>query len=167
MEAPAPIVPRAENPALRASVSSRRHVTACEARGDAASSEVDMTRRDDVGEILEGDGTEDTLLDGDGDNTGDAGDRYRGSLLFGTTAAEQSQGESLDQLLAEEEPNAVDDEGEYAEWSDRGTQREIAQLVAGGESSHSRTDPDLVGPDRGETGLSAEEAALHVEPPSS
>jgi hypothetical protein len=142
-------------------------VTACEARGDAASSEFGMSRRDDVGESLEGDGTEDTLLDGNGDNTGDAGDRYRGSLLFGTTAAEQSQGESLDQLLAEEEPNAVDDEGEYAEWSDRGTQREIAQLVAGGERSHSRTDPDLVGPDRGETGLSAEEAALHVEPPSS
>ena len=29
-----------------------------------------MTRRDDAGEILEGDGTEDTMLDGNGDNTG-------------------------------------------------------------------------------------------------
>ena len=38
-----------------------------------------MTRRDDVGEVLEGDGAEDTLLDGNGDNTGDAGERYRGS----------------------------------------------------------------------------------------
>jgi hypothetical protein len=125
-----------------------------------------MTRRDEAGEFLEGHGTEDTILDGDGDNTGDAGDRYRGSLLFGTTAAEQSQGESLDQLLTEEEPDAVDDESEDAEWNDRGTRREIAQLVAGGDSSHSRTDPDLVGPDLGDKGLSAEEAALHVEPPS-
>jgi hypothetical protein len=125
-----------------------------------------MNRRDDAGEILEGDGTEDTTLDGNGDNTGDAGDRYRGSLLFGTTAAEQFRGQSLDQLLAEEEPDAVDDEGENSEWSDRGNQREIARLVAGGESSHSRTDPDLVGPDRDDMGLSAEEAALHVEPPS-
>ena len=62
-----------------------------------------MTRRDDTGELLEGDGTEDTMLDGNGDNTGDAGDRYRGSLRFGTTAAEASRGQSLDQLLAEEE----------------------------------------------------------------
>jgi len=34
--------------------------------------------------------------------------------------------------------------------------------MTGGDGSHSRTDPDLVGPDRGDTGLSAEEAALHV-----
>jgi hypothetical protein len=99
------------------------------------------------------------VLDGNGDNTGDAGDRYRGSLQFGTTATEQSRGESLDQLLAEEEPDAVD-EGEDPEWSDRGAQRDISQLVAGGDGSHSRTDPDLVGPDKGDMGLSAEEAGL-------
>jgi hypothetical protein len=120
-----------------------------------------MSRRDDAGEILEGDGTEDTMLDENGDNTGDSGDRYRGSLRFGTTATEQSRGESLDQLLAEEEPDAVD-EGEDPESSDRGIRREISQLVAGGDGSHSRTDPDLVGPDKGDMGLSAEEAALHV-----
>jgi hypothetical protein len=120
-----------------------------------------MTRRDDAGEILEGDGTEDTLLDENGDNTGDAGDRYQGSDRFGTTAAERSRGESLDQRLAEEEPDAVDDQGEHPDWSDRRAQREIAQLVTGGEGSHSRTDPDLVGPDQRDTRLSAEEAALH------
>jgi len=125
-----------------------------------------MTRRDAAGEFLEGDGTEDTLLDENGDNIGDAGDEYRGSDRFGTTAAERSQGDSLDQRLADEEPDAVDDESADAEWNDRGTRREIAQLVAGGDSSHSRTDPDLVGPDLGDKGLSAEEAALHVEPPS-
>jgi hypothetical protein len=121
-----------------------------------------MTRRDDSGEILEGDGAEDTLLDGDGDNTGDAGDRYRGSQLFGTTAAEQAQGQSLDQRLAEEEPDTVDTEGAIHGWDDRQTQREIAQLVTGGDGSHSRTDPDLVGPDLGDLDLPAEEAALHL-----
>ena len=120
-----------------------------------------MTRRDDVGEFLEGDGAEDTMLDGDGDNTGDAGDRYRGSRRFGTTAAEEARGQSLDERLAEEEPDPVED-GREPEWSDdRRQRRELAQLVTGGDGSHSRTDPDLVGLDRGDTGLSAEEAALH------
>jgi hypothetical protein len=118
-----------------------------------------MTRRDDAGGILEGDGTEDTTLDDNGDNTGDAGDRYRGSLRFGTTAAEEARGQSLDQLLAEEEPDVV---VRQSDGSDRRLRRELAQLVTGGDGSHSRTDPDLIGLDRGETGLSAEEAALHV-----
>ena len=120
-----------------------------------------MTRRDDAGELLEGDGAEDTALDGDGDNIGDAGDRYRGSRRFGTTAAEEAQGQSLDQRLAEEEPDPVED-GRKPEWSDdRRQRRDLAQLVTGGEGSRSRTDPDLVGVDRGDAGLSAEEAALH------
>jgi hypothetical protein len=121
-----------------------------------------VSRRDDVGEILEGDGAEDTMLDESGDNTGDAGDRYRGSQLFGTTAAEQAQGQSLDQRLAEEEPDTVDNVGDVPDGDDRRTQREIAQLVAGGDGSHSRTDPDLVGLDPSGSGLSAEEAALHL-----
>ncbi len=121
-----------------------------------------MTRRDDVGEFLEGDGTEDTMLDGDGDNTGDAGDRYRGSLRFGTTAAEESRGQSLDQLLAEEEPDVDDDRAADDEWSDRRPKREIAQLMTGGEGARSRTDPDLLGMGRCDAGLSAEEAAVHI-----
>ncbi len=121
-----------------------------------------MTRRDDVGERLEGEGTEDTTLDGDGDNTGDAGEGYRSSLWFGTTAAEESQGQSLDQLLAQEEPDAVEDPVANPDWNDRRRQRELAQLVSGGEGSHSRTDPDLLGRDAYDGGLSAEESALHV-----
>jgi len=121
-----------------------------------------MTRRDDVGELLEGDGAEDTMLDGDGDNTGDAGDRYRGSRRFGTTAAEEARGQSLDQRLAEEEPDPVED-GRETDWGDdRRQRRELAQAVTGGDGAHSRTDPDLVGLDRRDTGLSAEEAALHL-----
>ena len=122
-----------------------------------------MTRRDDAGEFLEGHGAEDTMLDETGDNTGDAGDRYWGSLLFGTTVAEQSRGQSHEERLAEEEPDTVDGDDEVPEWEDtRRTQREIAQVVSGANGSHSRTDPDLIGPDLGELGLSAEEAALHV-----
>jgi Family of unknown function (DUF5709) len=124
-----------------------------------------MTRRDEVGERLEGYGAADTMLDGDGDNTGDAGDQYRGCLRFGTTAAERSRGQSLDDLLAEEEPDAGDNEQGAPGWSDRRVQRELTQLVSGDNGSHSRTDPDLVGPDSGDTGLSAEEAALHVIQP--
>ncbi len=121
-----------------------------------------MTRRDDVGELLEGDGTEDTMLDGDGDNTGDAGDRYRGVFRFGTTAAEESQGQSLDQLLAEEKPDSLNDEARDPEGNGRRLQRGVAQLVTDGEGSHSRTDPDLIGLDSYDGGLSAEDAALHV-----
>jgi hypothetical protein len=120
-----------------------------------------MPRRDDVGEFLEGDGAEDTMLDGEGDNTGDAGDRYRGCRRFGTTAAEEARGQSLRQRLAEEEPDPVADPAEPAWSDDRRLRQEVAQLVRGGEGSHSRTDPDLVGLDGGGTGLSAEEAALH------
>ena len=123
-----------------------------------------MTRRDDAGGILEGDGIEDTTVEEDGDNTGDAGDQYRGCLRFGTTTAEAARGRSLDQLLAEEEPDPVQDALGGSDGSDRRSRRELAQLVSGGDGSHSRTDPDLVGVDRGETGLSAEEAALHVIP---
>jgi hypothetical protein len=120
-----------------------------------------MTRRDDVGEPLEGDGAEDTMLDGDGDNTGDAGDRYRGCGRFGTTAAEEARGQSLDQRLAEEEPEPVEDGREPAWSDDRRQRRDVAQLMAGADGSHSRTDPDLVGLDRGDASLSAEEGALH------
>ena len=102
------------------------------------------------------------MLDGDGDNTGDAGEGYRGSLRFGTTAAEEYCGQSLDQLLAEEEPDAVDDRAAEDDWSDRGPQREIAQLMTGGEGARSRTDPDLLGMGRRDAGLSAEEAAVHI-----
>jgi hypothetical protein len=121
-----------------------------------------MTRRDNVGELLEGGGTEDTTIDAGGDNTGDAGDEYRASFFFGTTAAEALRGQSLEGLLAAEEPDALDGEAAHPEVRDRRFRRDLAQLVSGGEGSHSRTDPDLLGRDRIDTGLSAEEAALHL-----
>ena len=120
-----------------------------------------MTRRDDVGEVLEGDGAEDTLLDGNGDNTGDAGDRYRGSFSLAPRPQNRPQG-SRWISGSRRRPDPDDDQGESPAWDDRRTQREIAQLVTGGDGSHSRTDPDLLGLDLGGSGLSAEEAALHV-----
>jgi hypothetical protein len=120
-----------------------------------------MPRRDDVGEFLEGDGAEDTILD-DGDNTGDAGHRYRGCGQFGTTASEAARGQSLEQRLSEEEPDLLGDGTGRLGWSDdRRQRRELAGAVIGGDGSHSRTDPDLLGPDPPGKGLSAEEEALH------
>jgi hypothetical protein len=120
-----------------------------------------MPRRDDVGEFLEGDGAEDTILD-DGDNTGDAGHRYQGCRQFGTTASEAARGQSLEQRLTEEEPDLLGDGTGRLGWSDdRRQRRELAGAVSGGDGSHSRTDPDLLGLDPPGRGLSAEEAALH------
>ncbi len=121
-----------------------------------------MTRHDDAGGLLEGDGTEDTVLDGDGDNCGDAGDRYQGSLRFGTTAAEHARGQSLDAQLAQEEPEGASDGQERSQG--RRDEQELSQLMTGGDGSHSRTDPDLIGLDRSQRGLSAEEAAMHMIP---
>lgn len=52
--------------------------------------------------------------------------------------------------------------GRDPRWSDdRRERRNVAQAVSGHDGSHSRTDPDLIGLDPGDRGLSAEEAALH------
>jgi hypothetical protein len=67
----------------------------------------------------------------------------------------------LRQRLVEEEPDTNEQQRD-PDWSGRPSEREIAQLMAGAGGSHSRTDPDLVGPDRTDTTLSAEEAAMHV-----
>ena len=55
-------------------------------------------------------------LDGDlGDDPLDRGvappERWSAGMRYGTTAQEQEDGESLDQQLAEEEPDDIDDDG--------------------------------------------------------
>ena len=107
-----------------------------------------MTRRDDTGGLLEGDGAEDTFIDGVGDNTG--------------AAEEQSRGQSLEQRLLEEEPDLMDDAVADPDGRGRRDRRDIRQLVTGGSGSHSRTDPDLIGLDAGDADVSAEESALHL-----
>jgi hypothetical protein len=115
----------------------------------------------------------DDLL-GDVLDTGvDAGEGYRGATRFGTTADEELRGESLDQLLAEEEP----DVGADQPWTDEDepvddddtSQPRSGRLVAPDEGAHSAEEKDTVARDVGVDGgaASAEEAAVHVtdEPP--
>jgi hypothetical protein len=118
-------------------------------------------------DTLSGDDLRDDVLD-----TGiDAGEGYRGATRFGTTADEESRGESLDQLLAEEEPEPVDDEwsDEDEPQDDREPAARSGRLVAPDEGAHQDTETDLVALDVGVdgAGASAEEAAMHEteEPP--
>jgi hypothetical protein len=100
-----------------------------------------------------------------------AADRWAGANRFGTTAAEARAGESLEQLLAQEEPDvdpyaeAADDEDED-ELTRRGYEREprAGRLVADDEGFGEDDEPDSVAWDVGIDGggASAEEAAVHV-----
>ena len=63
----------------------------------------------DASDTLDGDGVADPL-----DAGVEAADHWSGADRFGTTPAEERQGESLDQLLSEEEP----DVDPYAEAGD-------------------------------------------------
>ncbi len=127
-------------------------------------------------------------LDGDlGDDPLDRGvappERWSAGMRFGSTAQEQEDGESLDQLLAEEEPDSdveLDDEDEQAEDAegdedagdedvdglllDDGPDPRAGRLVAEDEGAHPDAEADLVARDVGIDGAaaSAEEAAVHV-----
>jgi hypothetical protein len=109
-------------------------------------------------------------------------ERWSAGMRFGTTADEQDEGESLDQLLAEEEPDdALDLDGdddlpeddedtdeadEYLDGLllDDGPDPRAGRLVAEDEGAHPDEEADLVARDVGIDGgaASAEEAALHV-----
>jgi hypothetical protein len=125
-------------------------------------------------------------LDGDpGDDPLDRGvippQRWSAAMRSGTTAAEQEAGESLDQLLAAEEPDVVpdvDDErrGDIAGDEDAaeedidglllddGADPRAGRLVAEDEGAHSAEEAELVAYDAGIDGgaATAEEAAVHV-----
>ncbi len=86
---------------------------------------------------------------------------------FGTTLAEERTGESLDQLLAEEEPEPdpyAEAEAEAEAEDDEEPAPRAGRLVAEDEGAHPDTEPDLVARDVGiDAGAaSAEEAAVHV-----
>jgi hypothetical protein len=108
-------------------------------------------------------------------------ERWSAAMRFGSTADEQEAGESLDQLLAEEEPDAAldlddelpeggeDDEDEADEYVDGlllddGPDPRAGRLVAEDEGAHPDNETDLVARDIGIDGgaASAEEAAVHV-----
>ncbi len=124
---------------------------------------------------LEDDGTLDAsdTLEGDpGNDPLDTGiappDRWSAGQRFGTTPSEERQGESLDQLLAEEEPEAdpyaEDDLATDAVPGDEQDARS-GRLVAEDEGAHADTEPDLVARDVGIDGgaAGAEEAAVHIQ----
>ena len=110
-------------------------------------------------------------------------ERWSAAMKFGSTADEQEAGESLDQLLAEEEPDtALDVDDEVPEGSeddedddeadeyldglllDDGPDPRAGRLVAEDEGAHPDEEADLVARDIGGDGgaASAEEAAIHV-----
>jgi hypothetical protein len=108
-------------------------------------------------------------------------ERWSAGVRFGTTAEEQEAGESLDQLLSEEEPDTSLEDGDDEPPEDRedddeadeyvdglllddGPDPRAGRLVAEDEGAHPDTEADLVATDVGVDGgaASAEEAALHV-----
>jgi len=109
-------------------------------------------------------------------------ERWSAAMKFGSTADEQEEGESLDQLLAEEEPDDALDDGddddvpedeededeadEYLDGLllDDGPDPRAGRLVAEDEGAHPDEEADLVARDVGIDGgaASAEEAAIHV-----
>jgi hypothetical protein len=131
---------------------------------------------------------EDTLDDRGVDDLLDEGysppERPRGVDAFGTTAAEQRQGETIDQRLAHEEPdpaNAFEDlfaepdmaggddpdaiaaEDDYLGDGEVGDRRS-GRLMAPDQGAHEDTESDMVADDIGIDGgsSSAEEAAMHI-----
>ncbi|HEY2238755.1 MAG TPA: DUF5709 domain-containing protein [Streptosporangiaceae bacterium] len=123
---------------------------------------------------------EDSLEGDPGDDELEPGvippDGWSASDRFGTTEAEEEQGESLDQHLAEERPDVdpyaeaeaedeeASSEGEYLAETDEPDPR-AGRLVAEDEGAHPDTESDLVAEDVGiDAGAAgAEEAAVHVE----
>jgi hypothetical protein len=112
-----------------------------------------------------------------------APERWSAGIRYGTTAEEQERGESLDQLLAEEEPDEVpeiDDDEELEDFDgdedaadedidglllDDGPDPRAGRLVTVDEDGNPvDEDADLVARDVGVDGAAAtaEEAAVHV-----
>ncbi|MET9319111.1 DUF5709 domain-containing protein [Streptomyces sp. NPDC003038] len=106
---------------------------------------------------------ENALDEPDLDRTLDEGysppDRPLAATRYGTTAEEQQAGETLDQRLAQEAPEA--DEVPAAQPAPEDA---VGRLAAVGEA-HPRRNIDVLARDVGDDagGLSAEEAAMHVE----
>jgi hypothetical protein len=128
----------------------------------------DLMAEDD-GVLATGDSLASDDLAADVLDTGvDAGGGYLGATRFGTTADEASRGESLGDLLAEEEP----DVGPDPEWTDEDIpstddeeqQPRTGRLVDPDEGSLADLEADEFASDVGIDGggASAEEAAVHV-----
>jgi hypothetical protein len=114
-------------------------------------------------------GAEDTLDDRGLDDPLDEGysppEKWSPAEKFGNTADEQLEGETLDQRLEQEIPDAdpYADDGEDVGGPEVGVERS-GRLVAPDEGAHSDDEDSLVAEDVGIDGAaaSAEEAAVHV-----
>jgi len=129
----------------------------------------------------------DTLTGPLGDDPLDRGvitpERWSAAMQFGATAAEQEAGQSLDQLLAAEEPDISPELGVDSEkadgWDENATEADIRRLAAnaGPDPRTGRLAPeddggfpianaDYVARDAGIDGgaATAEEAAVHLVP---
>jgi hypothetical protein len=86
-------------------------------------------------------------------------DREPYNLRHIPTAFEETQGESLDERLAEEEPDITADDADTSTAEPR-----AGRLVAPDEGAHADEEKDEVASDVGPAGYasSAEEAAMHV-----
>jgi hypothetical protein len=130
----------------------------------------------------------DTLDGPPGDDPLDRGvvtpDRWSAAMRFGTTASEQQTGESLDELLAEEEPDEEvdldedeDDELQDEGWDENATNADVSRyerddspdaragrLVDKDDDVYPSDDRDFGAHDAGIDGgaATAEEAAVHV-----
>jgi Family of unknown function (DUF5709) len=151
----------------------------------------DETRHESADlEDFEVEDSTDTLSGAPGDDPLDRGvvppERWSAGMRFGSTADEQFSGESLDQLLAEEEPDPSldigadldddEDDGNSDEYDDEaeqdvdglllddGPDPRAGRLIAEDEGAHPDEEADLVARDGGTDGggATAEEAAMHV-----
>lgn len=136
---------------------------------DAAASTEQWDSIEDEGVLDASDTLDDDAVADPLDTGVAAADRWSGADRFGTTAAEQRAGESLDQLLAEEEPDIdpyaepFDDEDELIRRGFEGEPRS-GRLLADDEGFGDDEEADAVGRDVGidAGGASAEEAAVHI-----
>ena len=152
----------------------------------------DETRHESADlEDFQVDDSTDTLSGAPGDDPLDRGvappERWSAGIRYGTTAGEQQEGESLDQQLAEEEPDDaldydedddepaarheddeddedVGDEDVDGLLLDDGPDPRAGRLVAEDEGAHPDEEEDLVAYDAGIAGgaATAEEAAVHI-----
>jgi len=146
----------------------------------------DLTERQHESEDLEDYevlDSSDTLAGPPGDDPLDRGvatpERWSASIRSGGTAEEQEEGESLDELLAEEEPDvyAEDDEDDDLDENETredvrrsvragGPDRRAGRLVAENDDDEGTfvDDGEAIGLDAGidSGGATAEEAAVHV-----
>ncbi|MEO6704007.1 MAG: DUF5709 domain-containing protein [Jatrophihabitantaceae bacterium] len=87
-------------------------------------------------------------------------DHRPSATRYGTTAAEQARGESLEQRLAQEEPDLDPDQAGDGEPA----APRAGRLVAPDEGAHDDDESDSIATDVGIAGsaASAEEAAMHI-----